>query len=580
MIQKGYVVILLLVVQCVFPKRAVDTPLDTLTGKSFEYLHSQFGNSIYNPAKSKIYVSALLKKAKNEKVNYEHLALAYKACIINADQSARLIYADSMINYALLNKGDELIGSSYLTKGIIHYSRMEHIKALDNYIIADRFISRVDNPLLSSKTKYEIAKIKYYLGFYDEAIALLTECVAYFKEENDRAYLNSLHMLGLCYTKNGKYDWASQTNDLGINEGRMFDDTSMESYFEHSRGINFCYQGNYKVAIKGLKTALPEIIALKDYANEAIAYFHIGKSYWALKRYSDAVTYFKKVDDIFQKKGYMLPDLRKGYEYLIDFYKERNDTQSQLFYINQLLKIDRILAQDYKYLLRKIVKEYDTKELIKAKNAIENTVLLTRIAACVVVLILIVVIIYLIHRNRRNQKLFEELMNRDTAKHTVPRVIVFNESEVGLGISEPAKQVPQTFDAKDKPARTISPDIEAAIVKKLEKFEGNKKYLEKDMTVRKMAALLHTNDKYVTKIIAKHRGKGTIEYITDLKLDYIVEMLKTEGRYRNYTHKALGEEAGFRTTQHFTNAFKSYTGITPTYFIYKLKKAMAADNSQ
>lgn len=573
MIQKGYVVILLLVVHCAFPNRSNFTPLDTLNGKSFDYLHSQFGNSIYNPAKSKIYVSALLRKAKTEKVNFEHLALAYKACIINADQPIRLIYADSMIYYAIRTKSDELIGSSYLTKGIIHYNRMEHMKALDNYMIADHYISRVNNPILNHKTKYEIAKIKYYLGFYDESIALLRECVTFFKEENDRAYLNSLHMLGLCYTKNGKYDWAAQSNDLAIKEGRMFDDTGMECYFEHSGGINHCYKGNYKIAIKKLKTVLPEIIHLKDYANEAIAYFYIGKSYWSLGRYDTAASYFKKVNQIFRKQEYVLPELRQGYEYLIDYYKRRSDTESQLFYINQLLKVDKILAQDYKYLLKKIVKEYDTKELINAKNAIEKTIVFTRIAACMIVLLLVGIIIYLIRKNRRNNKLFEELMKRDTANQSLPSDRIFEESEIE--ISEIDESV-----IHDKPSRTISPDIEAAIVKKLEKFELNKKYLEKDMTVRKMASLLHTNDKYVTKVIAKHRGKGTIEYITDLKLDYIVQMLKTESKYRNYTHKALGEEAGFRTTQNFTRAFKSYTGITPTYFIYKLKKSMVADNSQ
>lgn len=569
MIQKGYVVILLLVVHCAFPQRSNNSRADTLSDKNFNYLNNQFGNSINNSARSKIYAAALLQKAKEEKVNFTHLALAYKANIINADKSIRLFYADSMISNAKKANSVELIGASYLTKGIVHYNRMEHMKALDNYLIADRYISQVDNPALVHKTKYEIAKIKYYLGFYDEAIALFRECVAFYKEENDRAYLNSLHMLGLCYTRIGKYQWAAQTNNLGIEEGRMFEDTGMEFYFNHSEGINQCFRGNYTVAINKLNAALPEIIHLKDYANEATAYFYIGKSHWSLKHYGIAVAYFKKVDHIFNKEGYVLPDLRRGYEYLIDYYKKRNDTGWELLYINQLLKIDKILAQDYKYLLKKIVKEYDTKELLNAKNAIENTVVFTRVVAGIAVALMALVIIHLTQRNRRNVKLFEELMKRDTSSKPLPSEPLLEEEE--LDNIEPIDENDNT-----KPhARIISPEIEAAIVKKLEKFELNKKYLEKDMTVTRMAGILQTNPKYVTKIIAKHRGKGTIEYITELKLDYIIEMLKTESRFRNYTHKALGEEAGFRTTQNFTRAFKSHTGITPTYFSYKLKKSIA-----
>ena len=88
-----------------------------------------------------------------------------------------------------------------------------------------------------------------------------------------------------------------------------------------------------------------------------------------------------------------------------------------------------------------------------------------------------------------------------------------------------------------------------------------------------MAKLLNTNSKYVTKIIAKHRDKGTIEYITDLKIDHIIELLKTHNKFRYYTNKALAEEVGFGSTQNFTRAFNQRTGLSPTYFVEELKKS-------
>ncbi len=571
MVQKKYIVILLLTVNCVFSQRT-NSCFDTLSDKSFEYLKTKFEETLYDRNKSNIYVHFWLLKAKSKRDNYLQLALAYKACLINADKSARPFYADSMIINARRTNDIELTASAYLTKGIVHYERMEHSKALDNYLKADQYASRTTKPILINKIKYGIAQIKYYLGFYDEAISLLQECVNYFREENDRAYLNSLHALGLAYMKIGKYDLASETNQLGIDQGKLFEDTSMECYFKHSEAINMCYKGNFKSAVKKLNQLVPDIIRIKDYGNESATYYYIGKAYWSLQQPDKAINYFKKVDRIFELKSYILPDLRSAYEYLIDYYKEKGDSRAQLRYINQLLKVDKLLAHDYKYLLKKIVKEYDTKELINAKNDIEDAILITRVTACIVVVLMAIIIIHLTHKNRRNKKLFEELMNRDTANHLVPFEATFDESEIDF-------QESTETDSKDKRARTISPDIEAAIVKNLEKFERNKKYLEYDMNLSKMAAILHTNSKYVTQVIAKHRGKGTIEYITELKLDYIVEMLKSDSRFRNYTHKALGEEAGFRTTQNFTRAFKSHTGITPSYFIYKLKKSINTDSS-
>lgn len=555
---------------------------DSLSTKSFEYLKNRFETNLYDRNKSNTYAVAWLQKAKAEKQNYQQLALAYKASIINADKSLRLFYADSMISSANKSNSKEIIGACYLTKGVVHYNRMEHIEALDNYLIADRYISQVNNPLLVYKIKFEIAKIKYYLGFYDEAISLLRECVTFFEKESDRGYLNSMHVLGMCYSRTGKYELASEINKLGLDSGRLFEDTSMEFYFNHSEGVNQCFQENYSEAIKKLKTALPEIIDHKDHANAAIAYFYIGKSYWSIRKINDAVAYFKKVDEIFQREKCTLPELRKTYEYLIDYYKEQNDMQSQLFYINQLLAVDKVLSQEYKYLLNKIVKEYDTKELIEAKNTIENTIIFTRVAASAIIVAMGISIFYLIRKNRRNLKLFDEVMKRDTSNRSIPPSSVFEESDSitsAIELIEENAEITETIIINKKYKRIITPEIEEAIVKNLEKFEATKRYLEKDMQVAKMASILHTNPKYVTQIIAKHRGKGTIEYITELKLDYIIEMIKTNSKFRNYTHKALGEEAGFRTTQKFTRAFKSYTGITPTYLCYKLKKSINTDSS-
>lgn len=565
MIQKKFVILLIVVVHFATAQSDSTTSVDSLSGKSLEYLKNRFETNINNQAKSKIYAGAWLKKAKSDKSNYVQLALAYKASAVLAIKTQQIHYADSMIFNALRTRNKELIGASYLAKGILHYKHNQHDKALNNYLKAEQQIWQRNSPHLNFQIKYGIAQIKYYLGFYDEAISLYRECIVYFEEENDRAYLNSLHGLGLCYTKIGKYDLTTEINNLGIEQGRLFDNTSMEFYFMHSEGINQCQKSNYKVAIKLLNNTLPNIILSKDHANENVAYFYIGKSNWELKQYDAAIGYFKKIDRLFQKENYILPDHRKGYEYLIDYYKQKSDTDSQLLYINQLLKVDKILAKDYKYLLKKIVKEYDTKELLYAKNKIENAMLQTRIAACLVLSIMAAIIIFLIRKNKKNQMLFEELMNRNTTLKNINEI-----TEIIL----------PTCIESDKIATTqeISPEIESAIVKKLEKFELTKKYLEKDMNLTKMATILHTNSKYVTKVIAKHRGKGTIEYITELKLDYIVEMLKTDSKYRNYTNVALAKEAGFRTTQNFTRAFKKHTGINPTYFSYKLKKSTTIDN--
>ncbi|EIA08631.1 AraC family transcriptional regulator [Flavobacterium frigoris] len=516
---------------------------DSLSTKDYEYFSKNILYEEKDSIKESLYAQSWLAKAKREK-NYGQMAQSYKALIYTSDKKLQLIYADRMLIAAKKTADFALIGSGYMTKGVILYDSKQHMKALDNYLIADEYISKTNNQYQIFKVKYGIAQIKYYLGFYDEAIALFKECLGYFKEENSRAYLNTLHSLGLSYNRTGKYKLCSQMNQLGLSEGLRFKNLEMQSYFIHSEGVNQYFKHNYPDAIKKLTKALPPLKETKDLTNETTAYFYIGKSYWALKLQEKAVPYLKKIDEAFQKQKYIRPDLREAYELLIHYYQEQNDKELELYYVTALLKVDEVLIKDYKYLSGKIHKEYDTKKLIQTQKNIEQywTFLFS-----IIIIIMLTIIVFLVHRHYKNKRLFEELMNRkpDTAQSLV--------------LDNTSKEL------------DINPELITAVLKNLEKFERNKKYLEKDMTLAKMASLLNTNTKYASKIISRYRDKGTIEYISDLKIDHIIEILKRENKYRNYTNKALSDEAGFGSTQNFTRAFKNQTGLSPTYFISELK---------
>lgn len=514
---------------------------DSLSMKDYEYFSNNILYEEKDSIRERLYAQSWLAKAKREK-NFSQMALSYKALIYKNDKKLQLIYADSMLSAAKRTTDIELIGSVYMTRGAVYYDRKEQMKALDNYLIADEYISKTNNHYLIYKAKYVIGLIKYHLGFYDEATALFQECVNYFKGENDRAYLNSLHSLGLCYNRIGKYKQCSQINKTGLSEGLRFKNLEMEPYFIHSEGVNQYFKHNYSDAIKKLRVALPTMIHNKDFANETTAYFYIGKSYSAQKLQEKALPYLKKIDDAFQKQKYIRPDLREAYEILIDYYQQRNNKELELYYVTALLKVDQVLIKDYKYLSGKVHKEYDTKNLIQTQRSIEQywTIIIT---------IMTVIIAVLVYRHYKNKRLFEELMNRKPETH---------------------QSLASNNTSKDSEL-DINPEVIAAILKNLEKFERNKKYLEKDMTLAKMASLLNTNMKYTSKIIARYRNKGSVDYITHLKIDHIIELLKNENKYRNYTNKALGEESGFGSTQIFTRAFNNRTGLSPTYFISKLR---------
>ncbi|WKL50447.1 AraC family transcriptional regulator [Flavobacterium pectinovorum] len=532
---------------------------DTLQRKNYDYLFECIEATAEDKIKQAYYLQYFLNKAKTDK-NSKEIVNGYKNYLFYSPEKLKLVYADSMIYTAKKANDNALIGSAYLSKGIVYYGQKKHKHALDNYLVADNYISKTSDKYLTYKVKYNIAGVKYYLGFYDEAISLYTECIDYFNEKNSRAYLNSLHLLGLCYNRIGNYGLCTEINEKGIQEGIRLDNNEMKDYFIHSEGINQYFKNNYTTAIKKITYSIPAINKNKDFANESVGYFYIGKSYWDLHKPEMALLYFLKVDKIFDDKGYIRPDLRQNYELIIKYYKSKNNLQKQLYYIEKLLKADSVLDNRFRYLSGRVRKVYDTKVLLKEKQDIEdlfnkrkyNDFIFTGI-----VVVLFLIVSFIAYRHIRNKNVyrqkFEELMAKNEA---VSQVEVKNVSK-GIG--------------------NINKDTVADILKQLEKFEKDKKFLVKDLTSAKLAAIFNSNPKYLSQIIYQYRGKKFVRYIADLKINYLIKLLKEDSKIRKYSNSALAEEVGFSSTKTFTQSFFAEAGCPTSYFIEELNK-MSQEN--
>lgn len=530
---------------------------DSLSRKNYDYLDDKIYQHKNDSVKSAPYLYAYLSKAVKEK-NHKETVNAYQNLLHQSPMALRLKYADSMVYAAISSKDNELIGSAYLSKGIVYYSRKNYIKAYDYYIKANENLSRTDNKYLIYKTKYHIAQMKYYLGFYDEAISILNECIAYFKKDAPRPYLNSLHSLGVCYNRTGDYSRCSQINDTGLKECGRLKIPEMEIFFRHSEGINQYFLSNYGTSIAMLQEVLPQLNSMTEFANESIANFYIGKSYWKLHLAFKAVPYFLKVDKAFNEKGYIRPDLREVFELMIKYHKQDKNLNSQLYYMDQLLKADSLLTDNNKYLMGKIHKQYDSKEILLEKEKIQQQLVKEKYYDMILIGIVVVLFSAVIYgtynhfeTKKRNKLKFDLLLEK-------------NEK------SSLQKESPVKFEITD-----IAPETVQQIIRNLEKFERDKKFLDKEATLATLTVRFNTNSKYLSKVIYHRSGKRFVDYINDLRIDYLVGLLRNSSPHRNYSISSLAEEAGFTSAPRFTNAFHSKTGISFSYFLKELKRELS-----
>lgn len=500
-----------------------------------------------------VYLNQYLAKAKKEK-DWHHVVAAYQEIMHECDESRRLLYADSMIIAAKKSADKDLIGSAYLSKGVVYYQHKRHRSALDNYLVANRYLLQTKDQYLIHKVKYSIAQIKYYLGYYNEAISLFRQCVEYYRDNDPIPYLISLHSLSLCYTYTGNLTLAENTSESAVAESRRLGVKLLLPYIEMADGINDYKRNRFNDAITHLDYSLPELRKADDFANEAVANFYLGKAYYGKGETKKAIGYFLKVDSAFVARQYIRPDLRESYEYLIRYYNIKKVPALELKYIDRLLSADSILNLRFRYLVSKVHKEYDTAHLLAEKERLQASLSRSCFYGWMIKILLMVVLIaaiIIVRRYLRLRKLykqrFEILLKKDLLQE--PEPIISDNAELD-----------------------INPAIVQNIITKLQDFERKKGFLKKDLTATKLAESFDTNYKYLSKVIRHQKQKSFVNYINDLRIDYLVDRLKAEPLLRRYTNGALAEESGFSTAQHFVTAFKKKAGISPGYFVEEYKK--------
>lgn len=530
---------------------------DSIQNRDFRYLENRIDHFNNDSARAAVYLFTYIQKAKRER-NWEELKNGYQNIMHQSPASLRSVYADSMVYAAKKTKDNATIGSAFLSKGIVSFADKKHKEALDDYLIANEYISKTDDHYLIHKVKYNIAQLKSSMGFYDEAIVLLRECVKYYKNNDDRPYLNSLHSLGLSYNKIGNYGKCSQTNEEGIKESEKRTLPQMGVYFRHSEGVNQYFIKNYQQAIDNLKSTMLEIQSNNDFANESVGNFYIGKSYWELKKEPKAISYFNKVDQIFNSTQFIRKDLLETYVLLINYYKTKKEDKLHLYYIDQLLKAEVALRETNNYLVSKINKEYDNKTILSENQKLKQMAdgqHSKKLIFIVLGTFIFLALLFVSYRNFKIKSMYKKKYDAVMSKDPQGK-----------------KEYSKTLHAGIEDMNSLAV---SELVTQLAKWEKAKKFLEKDITLAKLATTFNSNTKYLSLVIYHYRKKNFIPYINDLKIDFMVEALKNSKQLQQYTNTALAEESGFSSTQRFATAFKTRTGMPTPYFIEELKKEEA-----
>jgi AraC-like DNA-binding protein len=469
---------------------------------------------------------------------------------------------DTAILFAIKPQNDSLLGSFFHAKGATFYIQSNYKDALTYYLKAYD-IMRTKGIIENRLTlEFDIATIKLKVGQTKEALRNFDRILYAFdslvKVTPDSQFLKirlikMLNNTAKSYTDAGLYEKANEfySKSLLLNETTNY--LSGKCIAIGGKANVFTAEKKYEKALIALEQALA--ISTNHEELHLITPFLLldkGKCLFGLKQYQEALKNFEDTAQIIRARKLQFIGLDETYMFLAK-------TQVQLGNHEEATKIydeyieRKNLSTDKRFELYKTIFEgYDLKNVEQqAEKATQESYLFksyfTQAIVAIVLLLVITISVFIAFRKKQQQKLAKF--------HT---------------IIDNLKVKKSTQDKNPSKAYVVPDEKAKKILNDLSKLEAKLFFLDKKYNLSTLAKKCHTNSSYLSQVINKYKGKTFSEYMTDMRINYVLNALKNNRKLRSYTIQSIAEEIGFKKSESFAKAFKKRTGLNPSFYIKNL----------
>ncbi|WP_196885933.1 helix-turn-helix domain-containing protein [Aureivirga sp. CE67] len=455
---------------------------------------------------------------------------------------------------------------AHVQKGLHYYEKRNYIKALEHYIKSAKIVEKIDDKSEFLDLKFKIAVAKMNHNLKEEASMDFLEFYTNCKKEKDYDWLEkkSLSNLAKVFLSLKKTDSAKIYQDVWVHKFYT-KSTNEEKFNSLIRWAEYFYQKeNYQSSLDSLNKALKmfhEDTSLKS-NDEQDLYYLLYLNHAKIYNNKD-VKFLLKSDSIISSEGWSInQNSLRIYPLLVDYYKNHDTDRNineQIKFTGELIKYDSVIDVNNKSIVNQLKKFYldnHNSEKEKLEQEVSKAKSQKNILEIITVLLLVSGFGLFFRKKFKFQK---KKVERKIEKKVIKEVK-----------KESKKETKRTIRNLEN---GLSENYVLETLEKLNQFEKSKNFIKKKYTLQILAKELETNSTYLSKIINQEKGESFSNYINNLKISYITEKLEKDSKFRNYTIKALAEEAGFNTTQSFTKAFEKKHQKSILDFIEKLENS-------
>lgn len=505
------------------------------------------------------FAKAFLKQSKKEN-NKKRIITGYYLLAYENKNDLRLAYLDSIIQLTKNKPIGHHPAIAFNEKAKHLQKNGQFKRAIDNYILSNKFASFSNDKFLSFYNNFNIATIKRFIGEYQESINLFRKCLLFITKKVNKpqfhdSYLKTIVSLSNGYYELKKIDSAAYYNKLGVNKSIEYGNKEVYHHLCLNQGIVDFLKGKDEAALDSINKHKSYFFKKNDSINLSYIYFYSAKINSNRGLTKEAVSNYKKVDSLLSFREDLTPKFRSSYIFLINHFKKERNLKKQLLYVNKLVSFDSVINSKTNYLSKTIFKDYDIPNLKLEKEKIKKEMnqqsVSFRNQIFFILFLLLFAVIFLVfqyHKRKIYKQKFLNIITEVNKKEDQPQ----NEKNI------------------EKEGLDIPQDIIKTVLQKLVYFEKDKKYLRKNITLNSLAKELDTNTAYLSKIINHYKKETFSTYLNNLKIEHIIAEIKTNPILRKFTIKAIADEACFNNPDSFSKAFYKLKGIKPSYFFKEI----------
>ena len=387
---------------------------------------------------------------------------------------------------------------------------------------------------------------------FQEAISTIEEKKLIEKDSVDYVedYINYHMFLAKAYQAEQQSDSALLYIDRGIVIADHFSDIEGKAYLFELEGKTKTVQGSFTEAQESLQKAQ---IIFEELGNEkqvskimyliANNYFHKGES-------NEALTLLDTLETRYAQQQMLLTDFYESLRLKAEIYKSSKQFENESIYRQKAADVnDSLLSKGSKETIVQTAAQYEIEKIKNKYEALHQK----ESKRFYLILSIVIVLIFL----------FGIVMYRQ-----------FRKKETNVPAAETSTEV--TEKVEEKPKKEIQHTIKSdktvdEILQKLENLEAQEFYLNPKYNLYATAKKIDTNTTYLSSILNTHKKMTFTEYLNNLRIQYTLDRLQRDNKFRMYTIKAIAKEVGYKSHGSFSRAFKAKTGENPSTYLKKIR---------